>query len=123
MRFMKIGVLLVACLVTAGAFGQLKKTTEAIGYAQYTSLGSAISLSSTPASGIALPTDNNRRPLVAIITVGAQAVRWRDDGTAPTASVGMPLAAGDSLVYDGPLNQLQFIEQAAGARLNVSYYR
>jgi len=34
-------------------------------------------------------------------------VRYRDDGTAPTASVGMRIAAGDWLInYDGPMGSL-----------------
>jgi hypothetical protein len=34
----------------------------------------------------------------------------------------MPLAAGVPLQYDGDLNKIQFIEQAASAKLNISYY-
>jgi hypothetical protein len=34
----------------------------------------------------------------------------------------MPLAAGVTLQYDGDLSQIQFIEQAASAKLNVTYY-
>jgi hypothetical protein len=49
-------------------------------------------------------------------------VRWRDDGTAPTASVGMPLAVGVPLQYDGDLTNIKFIETAASAKLNISYY-
>jgi hypothetical protein len=52
-------------------------------------------------------------------TVG---VRWRDDGTDPTASVGMPLAAGVPFAYDGDLTRIRFIQQSASAVLNVSYY-
>jgi hypothetical protein len=59
---------------------------------------------------------------MALIVAETQAVRWRDDGTAPTASVGMPLAVGTSLSYDGDLKAVRFIEQTASAKLNVSYY-
>jgi hypothetical protein len=52
-----------------------------------------------------------------------QAVRWRDDGTAPSASVGMPIATAVALVYQGDLTTIQFIEQTSGAVLNVSFYR
>jgi hypothetical protein len=52
-----------------------------------------------------------------------QAVRWRDDGTNPTATVGMPLAVGDTLFLDtSALAVVKFIEQTASAKLNVSYY-
>jgi hypothetical protein len=49
-------------------------------------------------------------------------VRWRDDKTSPTASIGMPLAVGIPLQYDGDLTNIQFIEQVGGAKLNISYY-
>jgi hypothetical protein len=34
----------------------------------------------------------------------------------------MRLEVGDALEYDGNLNDIQFIEEAASAKLNVSYY-
>jgi len=62
-------------------------------------------------------------PTVAVITPETQGVRWRDDGVAPTATVGMPLAVGAVLVYDGDLSAIRFFQQAATATLNVSYYK
>ena len=71
-------------------------------------------------------------PLVTVIPVNAimcliqaevAGVRWRDDGVAPTATVGMPLAAGQEFQYtSNDLTQINFIQQAAGAILNVSFY-
>ena len=49
-------------------------------------------------------------------------VRWRDDGVAPTATVGMVLPAGGELRYDGNLSAIRFIESAASAQLNVAFY-
>lgn len=57
------------------------------------------------------------------ICAEAQAVRWRDDGTNPTASVGMPLASGSCMQYLQPPGLLSFIQQTAGAILDVSYYK
>ena len=52
-----------------------------------------------------------------------QAVRWRDDGTAPTATVGQPLAVGAELLYDATgMVALRFIEQVASAAINVTFY-
>lgn len=59
----------------------------------------------------------------AVFTPEAQAIRYRDDGIAPTALVGMPVAVGVSVQYTATLSKVQFIEQTAGAKLNVSYYR
>lgn len=58
----------------------------------------------------------------ALIRTEAKDVRWRDDGTAPTATVGMPLAIGDTLEYTGDLSAIRFIEQAASALLNITFY-
>ena len=96
----------------------LKAVTACMGYQQITSLSSAANLT--------VPTQdkqgNLKQPTFALIVAETQGVRWRDDGTAPTASVGMPLAVGVPLQYDGDLKGIQFIEQAASAKLNVSYY-
>ena len=96
----------------------LKAITSGLGYQQITSLSAATKLTvpQKDLSGLA------GTPRIAIITPETQAVRWRDDGVAPTASVGMPLAAGVTLQYDGDINQIQFIEQTAGAKLNITYY-
>jgi hypothetical protein len=60
---------------------------------------------------------------VVLFQAEAQAVRWRDDNVAPTASVGMLLPAGQSLWYDyARFDRLQFFAAAAGAALNVTYY-
>lgn len=88
----------------------LKNTTVCLGYQQVTSLAAAASLT-VPAGAT-----------FARIICQAQAVRWRDDKTAPTAAVGMPLAVGTLLEYDGDLKNIQFIEQAASAALNIAYY-
>lgn len=58
----------------------------------------------------------------AIIQAEAQNVRWRDDGVAPTAAVGMVLAAGDDMLYTGQLSKFRAIAAVAGAILNVTYY-
>lgn len=88
----------------------LKSTTVCLGYQQITSLSAAASLT--------IPTGAT----MALITPETEGVRWRDDGTDPTDSVGMPIAAGAYFNYDGDLNRIRFIQQTATAKLNVSYY-
>jgi hypothetical protein len=96
----------------------LKAITTRLGYQQITSLSSA--------TGLTVPTRDlnglNQKPVIALITPEGQAVRWRDDNVNPTASVGMPLAVGVTLQYDGDLTMIKFIEQTAGAKINISYY-
>jgi len=96
----------------------LKSITTRLGYQQITSLSTstALTVPAVDVNGTAC------RPTVAVIIPQTQTVRWRDDGTAPTASIGMPLAAGVTLQYDGDLTQIRFIQQSASAVLNVSYY-
>ena len=96
----------------------LKAITSRLGYQQITTLSSATSLT--------VPVKNlsglKSTPSIVLITHEAQALRWRDDGVAPSATVGMPLAVGVTLQYDGDLTQIQFFEQAGGAKLNISYF-
>jgi len=96
----------------------LKTITTRLGYQQITSLSSSTALTVPYADVNGL----NCRPVMALITAEGQAVRWRDDNVAPTASVGMPLAVGVTFQYDGDLTMIRFIEQVAGAKLNISYY-
>lgn len=50
----------------------------------------------------------------------AQAIRWRSDGTNPTATVGYPLAVGAELRYTmAQIPKLRIIAQAAGAIVNI----
>ena len=97
----------------------LKAITSCMGYQQISSLSSVQSLTVPeidPVTGL------KAMPTIALITPETQGVRWRDDGVAPTASVGMPIAAGVSLQYDGDLKKIKFIEQTASSKINISYY-
>lgn len=97
----------------------VKAITSCLGYQQITSLSSATNLTvptKDPATGA------NVKANFALITAEAQALRWRDDGVDPTDSVGMPLAVGVTLQYDGDLSRIKFIQQTSGGIVNVSYY-
>lgn len=87
------------------------KADAPLGYEQITDLSAAVGL--TIPSGTAY----------ALIQCETQAVRWRDDGTDPTAAIGMRLTTTSELLYDATgLKAIKFIEEAASAALNVSYY-
>lgn len=86
-----------------------------LGYCQLTSIDASTLLSSCagfPATAT-----------LALIQPEAQAIRYRDDGTAPLAGVGYPLAVGASLLYAGTLSKVRVISQTSGAKLNVLFYR
>lgn len=88
-----------------------------LGYIQITALSSAIGLGP-------LVTVIPVNTVMCLISVEGAAVRWRDDGTPPTATVGMPLAVGQEFQYTvTDFTLIQFIQQAAGAILNVSFYK
>lgn len=66
------------------------------------------------------------RPNAVLLQADTQAVRWRPDGVAPTATVGHILPnsltiGAPPLYYDGDLTGLRFIQVTAGALLNVTY--
>lgn len=84
-----------------------------LGYAQVTATSSAASLPSIPSGA-----------QVAIISVETAGIRWRDDQTAPTASVGMPIAAGAApYEYWGNVSAFEIIAQTGSPVVDVSYYR
>lgn len=88
--------------------------------------GSQMGLACVTSTALTIPTADplgvNRTPSMALVRVEGASVRYRDDGTAPTASVGMNLNIGDVLKFDGDLTKLRFIQQSATATLNVIYY-
>lgn len=98
----------------------IKDVTAVYGYQQI--VGPATS------TALTVPTRSSQTgvagtPTVAVIVVESQTVRWRDDGVAPTASIGMPIYPGGVLVYDGDLTRIRFIQSSASATINVSYYK
>lgn len=109
---------LLLCSYVGPARGQQFTGARAVplGYCQLTTLSSSSALASC-SGGIPAGATSAR------IVAEAQAVRYRDDGTAPTSGVGMPLATGEALDYSGTLSALRFIEQTSGGKLNVSFYR
>lgn len=86
-----------------------------IGYEQLTGLSAVKGLTAAAYDGASY----------AVLQAESQDVRWRDDGTNPTASVGMILLNDPPvpIAYFGDLSAIKFIEETASAKLNVSYYR
>lgn len=92
-----------------------------LGYAQSgavdtSTLISSLTFGSAGAAGIPAGTQ------LLILQPQTQAIRWRDDGTAPTAAIGQPLAVGAELRYTGNPAALRVISQTAGAIVNVVAY-
>lgn len=84
---------------------------RSLGYQQLTSLATAVTV--IPPAGTSL----------ILITPEGAGVRWRDDGTAPTTTVGYPLNVGMELRYTATgMRRLQVVQQAASAVLNLAFY-
>ena len=75
---------------------------------------------SNSAVGLTVP----KEARMAAITVENQPLRYRDDGTDPTASVGVLLKADASMsVFSHSLGTIKFIRQGGSdSKINVSYY-
>ena len=83
-----------------------------LGYRQVTATSGAFALPTPPAG--------TRR---AVVQAEAQAIRWRDDGTDPTAAIGMTISVGGELRYDGAtMSAIKMIAASAGAIANIAYY-
>lgn len=83
-----------------------------LGHQQLTSLSAATALT--------VPTGAR----FAYVRCETQSVRWRDDGTDPTASVGMLMATTDApMLFESNLSAIKFIETVASAKLDVAYYK
>lgn len=97
------------------------RVTKIIGFQQFTSntLNAALGVST------ALLKDAQGQVANAAIfscfaTTGA--IRFRSDGTAPTATVGMRIVTGiEPYLYQGDLHKLQFISEGGNAEMNVTY--
>lgn len=81
-------------------------------------------LTSTIASSAAGLTNIPPGMVVCTLQAEGQNVRYRDDGVAPTATVGMLLEAGAApFLYTGTVSALKFIAATSGGILNASFYR
>jgi hypothetical protein len=75
------------------------------------------------AVGITLPVNPpGLIPGYAVIQCNGGVVRWRDDGVAPTATVGMSIPASGELDYCGDMSKIQFISSSGTPILDVSIY-
>jgi hypothetical protein len=91
-----------------------------LGYCQITSLATAKPMVTASCSTGAVPPT----PVVAEICVSGAAVRYTSSPTVtPTASLGIPVSTNTCFQYSGPVNSLQFIQQAATATLDIEFFQ
>jgi hypothetical protein len=88
---------------------------------QYTTLSpSQPGLAVTTATSLTVPAGAK----YAFVTVEGGSVRYRVDGTAPTATVGTLLTVGQQLQYAGNLSTIKFIDATGSTgTIDVDYYK
>lgn len=106
-----IWLALMAALAAMPAHAQ-KNQWAPLGCQQLTSLSAATKLTNIPPGAT----------LIAIAVEG-QSVRYRDDGVAPTGSVGELLPIGGPWPYSANLSAIQFIQTSASATVDVCFYQ
>ena len=78
-------------------------------------------------AGTTLTIPTGTAPRIVEICVETNNVRYRDDGTAPTTTVGIPVVVTSTVPtcfqYSGSLTAIQFTQVTSPATLDVSYYR
>lgn len=91
----------------------MKNPINAKGYTQQ-------SVTSLVASTLTVPSAAQ----MAVVEVETATIRYRDDGTAPTTAIGMPVTATSTVVVCGigTLNAWKAIASGANAKLNTSFY-
>lgn len=96
--------------------------SKALGYAQITGLTVVKTVLDglNIAGAASLPSAGAH---YAVIQASGAAVRWTDNGETPTATKGMRILDGGELQYAGDFSLLKFIQEAATAQLNISYYK
>lgn len=99
------------------------QTSAAGGLPIWSALGVPLGYQQITLSGATLLTVPAGAKL-ALISVSTAAARYRDDGTAPTATVGFPLPITTTtpFVYSGNLATVQFIAQTGSPILDICYY-
>lgn len=60
----------------------------------------------------------------AVIAVKGGPINWTNDGTTPTTVVGIPAAAGERIVYTGPLDLFKAIQTDTNnpATISIAYF-
>jgi len=114
-------LLLLSSQTSAGPGGcTIAGQLNPMGFEQITVSNSSIGFTAT----LAYPTGGITADM-AQITLATNAATYRDDGIAPTATVGYPIAVNTPYMVCGlqAIKQARFIRVSADGTLNVLYYR
>jgi hypothetical protein len=99
----------------------LQSPLVSLGYCQLTSISASTALTAC-AGGIPAAPAGTLGPVLAIVQPSASA-NYRDDGTAPSATVGMQIAANQAVtITTNPLSNFQIIPTTGSITVNVLFY-
>lgn len=95
-----------------------------LGFCQITSLGSAVALVTASCASGTVPGGTT----IAEVCVETAGIRYRDDGTSPTTSVGIPVVPSSTspvcFAYAiKPLTAMQLIAISGSPVVNISFYK
>lgn len=110
-------ILAALLLMSAPVMAQERTSTDYIiplGYCQL-SVSTVVGIS-TCSGGIPA------RTVWAVLCVETANIRWRDDGTNATTTVGMPLIAGSCMYYSGTMSAFTVVAVSGSPVLNISFY-
>lgn len=120
MKKLSLALFIAISLIALVSNGHTQGTRNTpLGFCALSSLGAATSLSSC-SGGIPAGTS------YAVICAYTQNVNWRDDGVAPTASVGtggQQIQSNNCIPYNGNFTAFQAIQQNSSAILGITFYR
>lgn len=103
---------------TVTAFG-----TGSGGAGTYT-VSQACTSSSNSVAASGIPTDaQGRPPTLVVLFAESAAVRWKDDGSAPTTSLGVEIPSNSTYTYLGTLSQIEFIAATGSPILDAAFYK
>lgn len=118
---MKRWAILAIFLLAPAAYAE--EGSVSTGFEQITVSSTAVGL--TAANYDITGADLGRRTKRVVCSVESNDIRFRVDGTSPTASVGYPVTSGSQIVIDKPndISNFKAIRQSADATLSCIYWR
>ena len=106
-------------MMTVGFTPQAAVADRPLGYFQVAAGGADAAITLAVACGGAVPLGT----ALVILKPAAQALRYRDDGVAPTAAVGYPIAvAQEAQITSSNIAGAQIIAAVAGAVVDILCY-
>jgi hypothetical protein len=96
-----------------------------IGYCQMTSLAVARTVATVNCTTGAVPAAvTAAAEVVAEICVSGAAIRYTSNAAiTPTAAIGIPVSTNTCFQYSGPIVNLQIIQQAATATVDIEFFQ